>query len=77
MPGSALDTPSPRRPGIASAASRRAGRSTVVLLAPACVLVLALATRRLGGLANPAAVPLAALVVVLLELALMPFANAI
>jgi len=38
VPGSPLDTPSPRRPGIASAASRRAGLGTVVLLAPACVL---------------------------------------
>jgi STE24 endopeptidase len=53
------------------------GVSWFVLLATPCVLVLALATRPLGGMANPGAVPLAALVVVLLELALLPFANAI
>jgi STE24 endopeptidase len=53
------------------------GVAWFVLLAPPCVLVLALATRRLGGLGDPRAVPLAALVVVLLELALLPFANSI
>jgi STE24 endopeptidase len=47
------------------------------LLAVPCVWVLARATRRLGGLGEPAAVPLAALVVVALELALLPFVNAV
>jgi STE24 endopeptidase len=53
------------------------GVAWFVLLAPPLVLVLALATRPLGGMSNPGAVPLAALVVVLLELALLPFANTI
>jgi STE24 endopeptidase len=39
--------------------------------------VLARATRPRGGLAQPAAVPLAVLVVVALQLALLPFANAL
>jgi STE24 endopeptidase len=53
------------------------GVAWFVLLATPLVLALALATRPLGGLSNPGAVPLAALVVVLLELALLPFGNAI
>jgi STE24 endopeptidase len=53
------------------------GVAWFALLAPLCVLVVALATNRLGGLGQPGAVPMAALVVVALELALLPFANAI
>jgi Zn-dependent protease with chaperone function len=53
------------------------GVAWFVLLATPLVLVLALATAPLGGLSNPGAVPLAALVVLLLELAVLPFANAI
>ena len=39
--------------------------------------VVARATRRLGGMANPAAVPVAALVLAVAELALLPFSNAV
>ena len=53
------------------------GVAWFALLASPCVLVLALVTARRGGIAAPAAVPLAALVVVVLQLALLPFANAI
>ena len=47
------------------------------LIATPIVFVLGQATRRRGGLAEPAAVPLAVLVLVLAELALLPFASAV
>jgi STE24 endopeptidase len=53
------------------------GLAWFALLALPCVYVLARVTDRRGGIAQPAAVPLAALTVVLLELALLPGANAI
>ena len=53
------------------------GVAWFALLAPLCVFVLARATDRPGGIQAPGAVPLAALVVVALQLALLPFANAI
>jgi STE24 endopeptidase len=51
------------------------GVAWFALLAVPIVLVVATVTRRLGGLAEPAAVPLAVLVAVALQLALLPFAN--
>jgi Zn-dependent protease with chaperone function len=53
------------------------GVAWLALLAVPCVWVLARATRPLGGLAEPGAVPLAALVVVAIQLALLPFVNAV
>ena len=47
------------------------------LLATPIAFVVAQATRRRGGLGQPAAVPLAVLVLVAVELALLPFANAV
>jgi STE24 endopeptidase len=47
-----------------------------LLVLPACLLV-ELATRRLGGPGEPRAVPLALLVVALVQLALLPLTNAI
>jgi STE24 endopeptidase len=55
----------------------RKGMAWFVLLALPLAWVLARATRPRGGLAQPAAVPLAVLVVVALQLALLPFANAV
>lgn len=53
------------------------GLGWLALLSVPCVWVLAEATRRLGGIGEPAAVPLAALVVVAIQLALLPFVNAV
>lgn len=53
------------------------GVAWFALLALPLAFVLAQATERRGGLGRPAAVPLAVLVVVALELALLPFTNAI
>lgn len=55
----------------------RKGITWFALLALPLAWVLARATRPRGGLARPEAVPLAVLVVVALELALLPFANAV
>jgi STE24 endopeptidase len=53
------------------------GVAWFALLATPIVFVVAEATRRRGGLGDPAAVPLAVLVLVAVELALLPFANAV
>lgn len=53
------------------------GVAWFALLATPIVLLVAGATRRRGGIAHPAAVPLAVLVLVAVELALLPFANAV
>jgi STE24 endopeptidase len=53
------------------------GVAWFALLATPIVFVVAEATRRRGGLGNPAAVPLAVLVLFVVELALLPFANAL
>jgi STE24 endopeptidase len=53
------------------------GLAWFALLAVPLVLVVAEVTRRLGGLAEPGAVPLAVLTVVALQLALLPFANTV
>jgi STE24 endopeptidase len=53
------------------------GVAWFALLATPIVLIVAEATRRRGGIGNPAAVPLAVLVLVVVELALLPFANAV
>jgi STE24 endopeptidase len=53
------------------------GVAWFALLATPIVFVVAEATRRRGGLGNPAAVPLAVLVLFVVELALLPFANAV
>jgi STE24 endopeptidase len=53
------------------------GIGWLVLFAPPSVWVLAEVTRRRGGLSEPGVVPLAALTVVAVQLALLPFANAI
>jgi STE24 endopeptidase len=51
------------------------GLAWFALLTPALTFALARATRRGGGIGEPAAVPLAVLAVVVLQLALLPFAN--
>jgi STE24 endopeptidase len=53
------------------------GLAWFALLAPLLTLALARATRLRGGLGEPAAVPLAVLTALVLELALLPFANAV
>jgi Zn-dependent protease with chaperone function len=53
------------------------GVAWFTLLATPIVFLVAEATRRRGGIGNPAAVPLAVLVLVVVELALLPFANAV
>jgi STE24 endopeptidase len=53
------------------------GVAWFALLATPIVFVVAEATRRRGGLADPATVPLAVLALVALQLALLPFANAV
>jgi STE24 endopeptidase len=53
------------------------GVAWFALLATPIVFLVAAATRRRGGLADPAAVPLAVLVLVAVELALLPFANVV
>ena len=53
------------------------GLAWFALLAPLIALALAYGTRARGGLGEPAAVPLAVLVALVLELALLPAANAI
>lgn len=53
------------------------GVAWFALLAIPIVFVVAGVTRRRGGIGNPAAVPLAVLVLVVVELALLPFANAV
>jgi STE24 endopeptidase len=53
------------------------GVAWFALLATPIALVVAEATRRRGGLGEPAAVPLAVLVLVAVQLALLPFANAV
>ena len=53
------------------------GLAWFALLALPCAYVLARVTERQGGMGQPAAVPLAVLTVVALELALLPFANAL
>ena len=53
------------------------GVAWFALLATPIVLIVAEATRRRGGIGNPAAVPLAVLVLVVVELTLLPFANAV
>jgi STE24 endopeptidase len=53
------------------------GVAWFALLATPIVFVVAEATRRRGGLGNPAAVPLVVLVLFVVELALLPFANAV
>jgi STE24 endopeptidase len=53
------------------------GLAWLALLAPPAVWIVAVVTRRRGGIAEPGAVPLAALAVVAVELALLPFVNQI
>lgn len=53
------------------------GVAWFALLATPIVFVVAAATRRRGGPAEPAAVPVAVLVLLLVELALLPFANVV
>jgi STE24 endopeptidase len=53
------------------------GVAWFALLATPIVFLVAEATRRRGGIGNPAAIPLAVLVLVVVELALLPFANAV
>jgi STE24 endopeptidase len=53
------------------------GVAWFALLSLPLAFLLAESTRRRGGIAEPGAVPLAALVVVALQLALLPFANAV
>jgi STE24 endopeptidase len=53
------------------------GVAWFALLATPIVFVVAEATRRRGGLGEPATVPLAVLVLVAVELALLPFAGAV
>jgi STE24 endopeptidase len=53
------------------------GLAWFALLSLPGLYVVALATRRRGGLAEPRAVPLAALVLLCLQLALLPLTNAI
>jgi Zn-dependent protease with chaperone function len=53
------------------------GVAWFALLAIPIVFLVAEVARRRGGIGNPAAVPLAVLVLVVVELALLPFANAV
>jgi STE24 endopeptidase len=53
------------------------GVAWFALLATPIVLLVAEGTRRRGGLGDPAAVPVAVLVLVAVQLALLPFANAV
>ena len=53
------------------------GVAWFALLATPIVFVVAAVTRLRGGIDRPAAVPLAVLTLVVVELALMPFANAV
>ena len=53
------------------------GVAWFALFAIPIVFLVAEATRRRGGVGSPAAVPLAVLVLVVVELALLPFANAV
>jgi len=53
------------------------GVAWFALLAMPIALLVAEATRRRGGLGDPVAVPLAVLVLVAVQLALLPFANAV
>ena len=53
------------------------GLAWFALLALPCVYVVAAVTRLRGGLGEPPAVPLAVLAVVALQLALLPFSNAV
>jgi STE24 endopeptidase len=53
------------------------GLGWFALLALPCMYVLAQVTRRRGGITEPAAVPLAVLTVVVLQLALLPATNAV
>jgi STE24 endopeptidase len=53
------------------------GVSWFALLVLPCVFVLAEVTRRRGGIAEPAVVPLAVLTVVALQLAVLPIANVV
>jgi STE24 endopeptidase len=53
------------------------GVAWFALLATPIALLVAEATRRRGGLGDPAAVPLAVLVLVAVQLAAVPFANAV
>jgi STE24 endopeptidase len=53
------------------------GVAWFALLAVPIVLLVAEVTRRRGGLDEPGAVPLAVLVVVVIQLALLPLANAV
>jgi len=53
------------------------GVAWFALLAIPIVFLVAEVTRRRGGIGNPAAVPLAVLVLVVVEFALLPFANAV
>ena len=53
------------------------GVAWFALLATPLALLVAEATRRRGGLGEPAAVPLAVLVLVAAQVALLPFANAV
>jgi STE24 endopeptidase len=53
------------------------GVAWFALLAVPIVLIVAEVTRRRGGIAEPGAVPLAVLAVVAIQLALLPFANAV
>jgi STE24 endopeptidase len=53
------------------------GVAWLALLATPIAFVVATVTRRRGGLAEPAAVPLAVLALVAVQIALLPFANAV
>ena len=53
------------------------GVAWFALLATPIAFVVAEATRRRGGIGDPANVPLAVLVLIVVELALLPFANAV
>jgi STE24 endopeptidase len=53
------------------------GLAWLALLAPPAVWIVAAVAQRRGGIAEPAVVPLAALAVVAVEVALLPFANEI
>jgi STE24 endopeptidase len=53
------------------------GIAWFALLSPLLTLAIAVGTRPRGGLGEPAAVPLAVLVAVALQLALLPFTNAV
>jgi STE24 endopeptidase len=53
------------------------GLAWFALLALPCAFLIAEVTRRRGGMGQPSAVPLAVLTVIVLQLALLPLANAI